>query len=273
MTTEVKKIKEAVKSIKLSTLDMIWNSKSPHIGGCFSVVEVITTLYFSIMHINPHQPDLDNRDRFILSKGHAAAVLYATLAERGFFNKDLLSDFYKNGGKLPGHVSRGLLPGIETSTGSLGHGLSVGVGMALGARKLNKKFKTFVVLSDGECDEGSTWEAILFAGNYRLENLIAVVDYNKWQSFGKTKEIMNLEPFKAKWNDFGWSVKEVDGHNIEAINLSLSNLPFEKNKPSILIAHTIKGHNLPNLEDTLESHYRPPTEDEYRRAKEIIKNS
>jgi transketolase len=251
-------------NIRKDVVEMIFNSKTSHLGSSLSCVDILTVLYFEILKINPQKPLMENRDRFILSKGHAVAALYATLAERGFFEKKLLKEYCTNGSKLPGHVSYGYIPGIEISTGSLGHGLSIANGIALAGKKDKKKYRVFVLLSDGECDEGSTWEAILFAGHHKLNNLVAIIDYNKWQALGKTNEILNLEPFAEKWRDFGWSVKEVNGHNFQEIYNALIKIPFEKNKPSVLIAHTIKAKGLPSLENKLESHYRPPTEQEYK---------
>lgn len=259
-------------NIRKDVVEMIFNSKTSHLGSSLSCVDILTVLYFRILKINSQKPLMKNRDRFILSKGHAVAASYATLAERGFFEKKLLKEYCANGSKLPGHVSHGYVPGIEISTGSLGHGLSMANGIALAGKKDKKKYRVFVLLSDGECDEGSTWEAILFAGHHKLNNLVAIIDYNKWQALGKTNEILNLEPFTEKWRDFGWSVKEVNGHNLQEIYKSLIKIPFEKNKPSVLIAHTIKAKGLPSLENTLESHYRPPTEQEYKKFINEVNN-
>jgi len=259
-------------NIRKDILDMIFGSRTSHIGSALSCVDILTLLYFKILKINPRKPLAENRDRFILSKGHAAAALYATLAERGFFDKKLLKSFCANGSKLPGHSSRNCVPGVEVSTGSLGHGLAIGNGMAIAGKKDNKKYQVFVLLSDGECDEGSTWEAILFAGHHKLDNLVAIVDYNKWQAFGRTKNVLNLEPFTKKWKDFGWAVEEVDGHNFQEIYKVLKKIPFQKNKPSVLIAHTIKAKGLSFMEDKLESHYRPPTTEEYKIAIQEINN-
>jgi len=262
-------LEDIVKEIKILTLKMVSRAKTPHVGSSFSVIEILTALYFKILKIDPNNLNNLERDRFILSKGHAVAGLYATLAIKGFINPEkLLNEFYSNGSYFPGHVSRGEVPGIEVSAGSLGHGLSMGVGMALAAKKDNKNYRTFVLLSDGECDEGSNWEAILFAGHHKLDNLIAIIDYNKWQSFGKTKDVLELEPFTAKWKDFNWGVQEVDGHDIRGIVSSLNNIPFESSRPSVLIAHTIKGKGLPLLEDKLESHYFNISPEE---AEKIIK--
>ena len=167
---------------------MIFTSQASHIGSALSCVDILTVLYFKILAIDPKNPWLENRDRFILSKGHAVAALYATLAERGFFNKKLLKSYCANGSNLPGHASRNCVAGVEVSTGSLGHGLAIANGIALAGKRDKKNYRVFVLLSDGECDEGSTWEAILFAGHHKLDNLVAIVDYNKWQAFGRTNK-------------------------------------------------------------------------------------
>jgi len=263
---------EISNNIRKKILKMIFTSQASHIGSALSCVDILTVLYFKILAIDPKNPWLENRDRFILSKGHAVAALYATLAERGFFNKKLLKSYCANGSNLPGHASRNCVAGVEVSTGSLGHGLAIANGIALAGKRDKKNYRVFVLLSDGECDEGSTWEAILFAGHHKLDNLVAIVDYNKWQAFGRTKDVLNLEPFTKKWKDFGWSVKEVDGHDFQEIYKVLRKIPFQKNKPSVVIAHTIKAKGLSFMEDKLESHYRPPTEEEYKIAIKELNN-
>ena len=263
-------LKNLSKKIKLLTLDMIVKAKTPHIGSCFSIIEILTALYFKVLNSDPHNPQSPTRDRFLLSKGHAAASLYATLAVKGFIPHSALNEFCTNGSFFPGHSSAGHVPGIEASTGSLGHALPIGVGMAVAAKRDSAKHRIFVLLSDGECDEGSNWEAILFAGHHKLSNIVVIVDYNKWQSFGKTKDILDLEPFAAKWKDFNWSVREVDGHDEAAIVAALEQIPFTESSPSVLIAHTVKGKNLLSYEDKLESHYvNPSAEDQEKIIKGI----
>lgn len=266
-------LKDVAKKVKISILKMVSRAKTPHVGSSISIIEILTALYFKILKIDPNNPLDPERDRFILSKGHAVAGLYAVLAERGFIRNEQLGEFYVNGGHFPGHATKGDIPGIEASAGSLGHGLPIGVGIALAAKRDGKNHRTFVLLSDGECDEGSTWEAILFAGHHKLDNLVAIIDYNKWQSFGKVKNIMDLEPFAAKWKDFNWSVQEVDGHDIEAVISALAQIPFESSRPSVLIAHTIKGRGLPSLEDKLESHYLNISHEEVKKIIEEINRS
>lgn len=263
-------LKNIAKKIRLSVLEMISRTRTAHIGSSLSAIDILTALYFKILNVEPNNHLDPERDRFILSKGHAAAGFYATLAARDFISKERLNEFYVNGSFLPGHASKGEIPGIEASTGSLGHGLPIGVGMAWAAKKDGQSHRIFVLLSDGECDEGSNWEAILFAGHHKLDNLVAVVDYNKWQSFGRTKDVLDLEPFTAKWKAFNWSVREVDGHDIEKIVSVLKQIPFESPRPSVVIAHTVKGKGLLSLEDKLESHYIHPSPEEVANIKKGI---
>jgi transketolase len=188
------------------------------------------------------------------------------LAERGFFPVSWLDTFYQNGSRLAGHATHTHVPGVEISTGSLGHGLSIACGMALAAKRDNKSYRIFALLSDGECDEGSTWEPVLFAPHHRLDNLIAIIDYNKIQSLGTVKEVMDLEPLADKWRSFGWAVREIDGHNITEIDQILSGIPFELGRPSCVIAHTVKGKGVSFMENTLLWHYRSPQGEEFEAA-------
>ncbi len=259
------------KEIRKKILKMMFVSKTSHLGSCLSCVDILTVLYFKILSINPKKPRQENRDRFILSKGHAAAALYVTLAQRGFFPEEILNGYCKDGKKLPGHSTRGFVPGVEASTGSLGHGLPMGVGMALAAKNDGKHYRVFVLMSDGECEEGSVWEAAMFANHNKLDNLVAIIDYNKLQAFGRTNEVLNLEPLKRKWEDFGWSVREINGHNFPEIEKTLSNIPFQKRKPSLVIAHTIKGKGVSFMEDKLEWHYLNLNEESYKKALKELK--
>lgn len=254
------------KEVRKKILEMCARAKSSHIGSAFSTVDILISLYFQILKIDPKNPFLDSRDRFILSKGHACSALYAVLAKRGFFPEEVLDTYSMNGGKLFGHVTKEIVPGVETSTGSLGHGLPMGIGIALAGKHDKKDFRVFVLLSDGECDEGSVWEAAMFAGHHKLSNLIAIVDYNKLQAFGRTNEVINLEPFALRWKSFGWSVVEVDGHDFEQLIKNLEKVPFEKDRPSLIIAHTVKGKGVSFMEDKLEWHYKSPNDDELAKA-------
>lgn len=251
--------------IRVHALRMVHRAKSSHIGGCLSATDLLAVLYGGVLRVDPSRPDWVERDRFILSKGHAVAAIYATLAERGFFPMEWLDNYYLDGSQLPGHITKGI-PGVEASTGSLGHGLPIGCGMALAGKRDGKSYRVFTLLSDGECDEGSTWEAALFASHHHLDNLIAIVDYNKIQSFGRVEEVLNLEPFCDKWHSFGWAVCEIDGHDYEEIEQNLLRVPFIVGKPSCIIAHTVKGKGISFMENKLVWHYRPPNDDELHQA-------
>ena len=251
--------------IRRDSLEMIYRARSSHIGSCFSIAELLAVLYSRVLSIDPELPDWPARDRFILSKGHASAALYSALATKGFFPRSRLNQFYADGSSLPGHATH-TIPGVEVSTGSLGHGLSIACGMSLAAKMNAQPFRVFVLLSDGECDEGSVWEAMLFAAHHRLDNLIAIVDYNKIQSLGEVSEVLDLAPFTDKWRAFRWSVREIDGHNLAQVEEALTSLPFESGAPSCLIAHTVKGQGVSFMENRLLWHYRSPDDEEFARA-------
>lgn len=221
-------------------------SGSVHIGSALSEIDLLTALYSKI---------LNKKDKFILSKGHGGLGYYAVLAEHGFISAQEIKKYGQDNSKLSVHPVYKTAPGIEASTGSLGHGLPMALGLALAARQDKQNWRSFVLLSDGECDEGSTWEAAMLAGHLKLDNLIAIVDYNKIQGFGQTKDVLDLEPFVDKWRAVNWGVKEIDGHNFEEIIDALENLPLVKNKPTVIIAHTVKGKGVPYMENKLEWHY------------------
>jgi transketolase len=249
--------------IRAHVLRMSHRARSSHVGTGLSSADVLAVLYGGWLRVGPELGA--DRDRFILSKGHGCAALYAVLAERGFFPLEWLETFYADGSPLVGHATVGV-PGVELSTGALGHGLAVGCGMALGAQRDAASYRTVVMLSDGECDEGSTWEAALFAPHHRLDNLIAIVDYNKIQSLGAVKDVLGLEPFAQKWTAFGWAVHEVDGHDCHAIRDVLDRTPFHAGGPSCVIAHTVKGKGISFMENQLLWHYRSPDAGELARA-------
>lgn len=251
--------------IRAHVLRMTNRAGSSHVGGSFSIADLLAVLYGRVLSVDPSQPQWPERDRFILSKGHAAAAVYATLAERGFFPMEWLDTFYLDGSHLPGHITKGV-PGVEASTGSLGHGLPIGCGMAVAGKREGQPHRVFVLLSDGECDEGSTWEAALFAPHHHLDNLVAIVDYNKIQSFGTVKEVLDLEPLGKKWQTFGWAVREIDGHNFEEIEAALLGVPFETGRPSCIIAHTVKGKGVGFMENKLAWHYLSPSDEELSQA-------
>jgi transketolase len=250
------------KRIRTHALHMTNKGGGSHIGAIFSCADILATLYDGVLKVNPSNPDHPGRDRFVLSKGHAGAGLYAALAERGFFPVEKLLTHYQDGSELCGHASHEV-PGIEVSTGALGHGLSIASGMALAGSLKSASHRVFCLLSDGECDEGSTWEAALFAAHHGLSNLVAIVDYNRIQGLAPVSEVLELEPFADKWSAFGWSVREEDGHDHEALHRCLQSVPFEVGKPSCLIAHTTKGKGVSFMEKTVLWHYRIPRGDEY----------
>ena len=252
------------KSIRRDVAKMMHKSYSSHIGGCYSVTEILVTLYFEILNIDPKNPRKDDRDILLLSKAHSSPTLYAILSKRGFFPKEILDTYYQDGGQLPGHLDKEAVPGIEFSFGSLGHGLSVGVGMALANKRMNNPGRIFVILGDGECNEGSVWEAAMFAPHHKLSNLTAVIDYNKIQSFGATNEVINQEPIFDKWKSFGWKVLEIDGHDHHAL-LDAFNSPHE-NLPKMIIAHTVKGKGVSFMENSLDWHYKSPNDEQLKLA-------
>jgi len=256
--------KEIARRARLNILRLIHETKSPHIGSSFSVVEILVALYFKILSVSPEDPFAQERDRFILSKGHACPAFYAVLHERGFISEDELNGFAVNGGTLEQHPSLDLKHGIENTSGSLGHGLSIGAGMVLSGKLDNKDYKVYALLSDGELNEGSTWEAMMFAHHHKLNNLIAMVDCNKIQALGPTKEIIDLSPVGKKWENFGWNVREVDGHDFSQIFKAFNAL--DKDRSNVIILQTIKGKGVSFMENNVLWHYRPPDEKEYAEA-------
>lgn len=258
--------------IRRHVVRMTHLGNSSHVGSSLSMADLMAVLYGQIMRIDPANPHWSDRDRFVLSKGHAGACVYATLAECGFFPIERLADHYQDGSNLSGHVSHKGVPGVELSTGSLGHGLGVAAGMALAAKRQEKEHRVFCMLSDGECDEGSNWEAILFAAHHKLDNLVAVIDYNNIQSLAAVSDTLALEPLAEKWEAFGWSVRELDGHNHSEIITALSDLPDTLTKPTCVLAHTTKGKGVSFMENSVLWHYRSPQGDEYERAMQELKS-
>lgn len=246
------------RTIRANSLRMVHRANSSHIGGCLSMADFLAVLYGAVLRIDPNRPDDPDRDRFLLSKGHSAAAVYACLAARGFFPESWLDTYCQDGSRLSGHLTHHGVPGVETSSGSLGHGLSLAAGIALAGKRGKRPYRVFVVLSDGECDEGSIWEAALFAPFHKLDNLIAIVDANAIQSFGSVKEVLDLEPFADKWRAFGWAVREIDGHNHAQIHEALLQVPAEVNRPTLVLARTVKGKGIDFMENRLEWHYRSP---------------
>jgi len=257
-------------SIRGQCLRMVHRANASHIGSCLSMIDLLAVLYGRILNVDPQQPDKPDRDRFLLSKGHAAAAVYACLAECGFFPRSWLDDYCVDGSPLSGHLTHHGVPGVEISTGSLGHALPIACGMALAAKRLKQPQRVFVILSDGECDEGTTWEAALFAAHHRLDNLTVVVDYNRIQSFGRVSDVMELEPFADKWQAFNWGVQAIDGHDHARIESCLRDVPFMAGRPSLIVAHTIKGKGVPFTEDRLEWHYRSPNDGQLAEALSLV---
>lgn len=258
--------------IRRDVIAMTNRGNSSHVGSALSIADLLAVLYGKILRFNITDPKWSKRDRFILSKGHAGAAVYSVLAAVGFFSSEILRSHYQNGSVLSGHVSHKGVAGVEFSTGSLGHGLPVGAGMAYAAKLDQKSHRIFVLISDGECDEGSNWEAILFAGHHGLDNLIVIVDYNKIQSLGRIRDVLDLEPFADKWNAFGWQVTEIDGHDHLSIETVCSSLPLSQNKPTCIIAHTTKGKGVSFMENTVLWHYRSPQGDDYTKALQELEN-
>jgi len=251
--------------LRYKAVQMSFHSKAAHLASSLSCIDILAILYEKILKINPKKNDY-KRDRFILSKGHAAGALYATLAHKGFFNKNRLKTYGSKNSLLEEHPNP-KLNGVEAPTGSLGHGLPVACGMALSAKILKMNFRAFVLLGDGECNEGTIWESILFASSKKLNNLIAIVDFNGWQGIGRTKSILNLNPFSEKWKSFGWNVKKINGHNHRQL---YSCLKKRYSKPTVIIAKTIKGKGVSFMEDNNNWHYRIPNINEVKKAKKEL---
>lgn len=259
-------VDELARRIRVSALRMTSGGRSSHIGSVLGLADILAALYGSVLELDPGLPDMPNRDRVILSKGHAGAGIYAVLAELGFLRKETLSTHCIDGSLLSGHVSHKGIPGVELSTGSLGHGLSVACGMAHAAKIASRPHRVFCIMSDGECDEGSVWEAALFAAHNQLSNLVAVVDYNKLQSLGSVEATMRLEPFAAKWSAFGWRVSEADGHDLGQLESTLNINPQLSREPNVVLAHTTKGKGVSFMENSVLWHYRSPQGEEFERA-------
>lgn len=253
------------RAIRAHVLRMTHDARSSHVACGLSVADILATLYGGVLRYDAASPDWQDRDRLVLSKGHAAAALYAVLAEVGFIARSDLATFCRPGSPLEGHANA-RVPGVEATTGSLGHGLGVGAGMALGLRAAGLTSQVYVALSDGECDEGATWEAAMFAPNHQLGNLTAIVDSNGWQGLGRVDEVLGLEPLDEKWRSFGWQVTVVDGHDLTQLHDALRSCPVRQGQPTAVIARTVKGRGVPFMEDRAEFHYRPPTTDELHRA-------
>lgn len=268
------KLREIAKTLRLDVLDMTTKARSGHPSSCFSSVEIVTVLYFGgILKYRPSDPWWPERDRFIMSKGHAAPLLYAALARAGYFEVEKLSTLRQLNSPLQGHPIQRLVPGVEATTGSLGQGLSIGIGHVLGGRLKGLDYRVYVLLGDGECEEGQIWEAAMAAAHFKTSNLTAILDYNKYQETGPISREMNLEPLVEKWKSFGWYVTEVDGHNIEDLIKSFSEVINIDDRPQIIIAHTVKGKGVSFIEADYRFHGKALTEEQAEKArKEILCN-
>lgn len=265
----MKDSRNLAKSIREQALLMVHRSRASHIGSALSISDIVAVLYGQILNVDPKQPNWIDRDRFILSKGHACVAVYAALAERGFIEREDLLSYGQDHSVLMNHISH-KVAGVEFSTGSLGHGLPFGVGKALAAKRRGQSWRTFVLLSDGELGEGSNWEAMMFASHHKLDKLVAIVDYNKLQSLTTVDKTLRLEPLADKAQAFGWSVREVGGHDHDALEKLLGSEPWETGKPSFLIAHTIKGKGVSFMENSVEWHYKSPSTEQLAQALEEI---
>ncbi len=250
-------------------LKYIYNAKAGHTGGSLSILDILNVLYNDVMNVSPENFHSNDRDRFIQSKGHSVEALYVVLADKGFFPEEDLLTLCQYNSPYIGHPTKSI-PGIEQNTGGLGHGLPICAGTALAAKKDNSPVKVFTILGDGEMAEGSNWEAMMFAAHYNLDNLCAILDYNKLQITAANEDVLGLEPIDKKLESFGWAVKHVDGHNIEKLSQTLKGLPLEKGKPSFIIAHTTKGKGISYMENVLKWHHGVPSEEQYQLAMEEL---
>ncbi len=263
----VAELERLARQLRFRLIQMSHQAGTPHLGSALSCIDILVAAFWTALRVDPARPAHPLRDRFILSKGHAASALYAVLAERGFFPREWLDTFAQHGAPLAEQPAPNCAPGVELATGSLGHGLPVGLGMALAARIRNETWRVFVCLSDGECNEGSVWEAAMFAPAQKLERLAVVVDYNKWQATGRSNEVMCLQSLRDKWAAFGWDAREVDGHDMGALVELLGRVPNGSGKPLAIIAHTIKGKGVSFMEDDNNWHYRIPKPQEVEEAR------
>lgn len=257
--------------IRRRVLEIIYLAKGGHTGGSLSIVDILTALYFEILNIDPKHPDKPDRDRFILSKGHSVEALYCVLGEAGFFEDTVLDTYGRFNSILAGHPTR-KVPGVELNSGALGHGLSVGVGMAIAFKMDNASQRVFVLMGDGEQGEGSIYEAAMAGSHYKLDNLITIIDRNRLQISGNTEDIMTLEPLRSRWESFGWEVTEVDGHNLADLIGTLKMIPIKQNKPHLVLANTIKGKGISFLENNAKWHHGVPDKEHFLQAMDEITN-
>lgn len=262
----IQELNEVARRLRLDVIDMIFRAQSGHPGGSLSAADIVAALFFHHMRLDPHQPDWPERDRFILSKGHAAPLLYAALAERGYFPTEELKTLRQLDSRLQGHPDRLKTPGVEMTSGALGHGISIGCGLALAARLDGSDSRTFVLVGDGEIQAGVAWEGVMLAAKYRLANLTVILDYNDVQLDGFVHDIMPLEPMLDKWRAFGWHTLEIDGHHMRQIVEALDTVSNIHHAPTVLIAHTTKGKGVSYMENRSTWHGRAPTKEQYEQA-------
>ena len=268
-----KELQKIATKLRKKIITTSHRAKIPHLGSCLSCIDLLTYLYWCELFINPSDPKLINRDRFVLSKGHGAPAIFQVLAEKNFFPVTDLNNFGKAGSLFHEHPPKpGLVPGIEAATGSLGHGLPMALGMALASRILKLNFRCYAMLSDGECNEGSIWEAAMMAASQKVENLIVIIDFNKWQATGRSKDILALDPLREKWSSFGWHTQEINGHDFSQINDAFIEARKIKSKPKAIIANTIKGKGVSFMEDDNNWHYRVPNNTELENALQELDN-
>ncbi len=265
------KLKRVAVKIRQNVLRMIRAGGSGHIGGALSAADIMAALYFKVMRVDPQNPAWPERDRFVLSAGHKCLALYATLAEKGFFERKLLDTYGALGTKLGGHPDMHKLPGVETNTGALGHGLSIAGGMAMGLKMDGLPARVYVVMGDGELAEGSNWEAAAAASHHKLDNLLAFIDRNRLQISGRTVDVMSYEPLDQRWRSFGWGVRVIDGNDLQQIVANATDAPFEKGRPSMIIADTVKSKGLPFAEDKVSFHYWKVTDEELEQAETALR--
>ncbi|MBN2322509.1 MAG: transketolase [Spirochaetes bacterium] len=265
---ELKTLQKTALQVRKNVLREIKAGKMGHIGGALSIVDIVTALYFKIMNIDPKKPLMRDRDRFVLSAGHKCLALYAVLAERGFFDHSVLDTYGSLGSKLPGHPDMHKLPGVESNTGALGHGLSIAGGMAMGLKMDGLGSKVYVIMGDGELAEGSNWEAAAASSHHKLDNMLVFVDRNSLQISGRTVEVMSYEPLEERWRSFGWGTRIINGHDIETIVKAAEEFPFEKGKPSVVIADTVKSKGISFAEDRVDFHYWKAKEEEILQAEQ-----
>lgn len=266
-TIDLEALEQRARELRLAVIRMSARAQTAHLAGSLSCIDILAALYWRFLRIDPTSPHDINRDRFILSKGHAASALYAALAMRGFFPESLLETFAQDGSSLAEHPGPKCVPGVEAATGSLGHGLSLGLGFALGAKLNKQSYRVWVILSDGECNEGTVWEAAMFAPAQKLGNVTAIVDFNKWQATSRSTETLALEPLADKWRSFGWATQEIDGNNMGEVVSALGKTSVSHDIPQVIIAHTVKGKGVSFMEDDNNWHYRAPTKEEVEKAR------